>query len=66
MTRIGAGWIKHNEETGKFTTQIRFDEALMPLTITPDKLMILKTNENKTEDKHPDYLVDLFIPKKKN
>lgn len=66
MTRIGAAWLKNNEETGKYTTQIRFDKALLPLTITSDKMMILKTNEGKTEDKQPDYFVDLFIPEKKN
>ncbi len=65
MAQIGAAWLKHNEETGKFTIQPKFDEALLPLTITSEKRLILKPNEHKTKETQPDYYIDMYIPKQK-
>ena len=64
MTRIGAGWLKIDKNNEHYiSTQI--DEAILPLTITPDKVLIIKPNKNKEDDKHPDYYLELYKPKKK-
>ena len=65
MTRIGAGWIKQNKND-EYYTSFTIDEALLPLTITKDKRLVALSNKNKTEEKQPDYYLDLFIPTEKN
>lgn len=62
MTRIGAGWLKEDKNK-EFYIACKIDEEVQPLTLTPDKLLILKPNQKKTEEKQPDYFVDLWKPK---
>lgn len=65
MAQVGAAWVKTNEETGKTTIQPKFDEALLPLTITAEKRLILKSNEKKVKPEQPDFFIDMYIPKPK-
>lgn len=57
--RIGAGW-QNTTKKGETYISAEIDEALKPLIITDDKKLKLFTNKNKTEPKHPDYIVCLF------
>lgn len=64
MTTIGAAWIAENRD-GDYNTTIKFDKGILPLTITEDKMLILKPNKNKSNnEKAPDYYVDIFVPDK--
>lgn len=64
MTTIGAAWLKQ-KENGEYYQSVNFDKAILPLTITENKRLILKPNKNKTNnEKAPDYYVDIFIPDK--
>lgn len=65
MTRIGAGWLKVDKNKEHYIS-IKIDDALLPLTITTDKVLIMKPNRNKEGDKQPDYYLDLFVPKKED
>jgi uncharacterized protein (DUF736 family) len=50
--KIGAGWYKFTEN-GKQYLSIKLDEAIQPLTITPDKYLLLweiSQEEQKTEN----------------
>lgn len=62
MTRIGAGWLKEDKNK-EFYISCQIDEEIQPLTLTPDKRLILKPNQNKQEEKQPDYYIDLWKPK---
>lgn len=64
MANIGAAWMKENDKG--YNINLSIEEALLPLTITKEKMLILKPNIKKSEAKQPDYYVDMFIPKKKN
>lgn len=68
MTTIGGAWIKGKEKDGKQTYyySCSFDEAILPLTLDSNKRLILKENKNKGDnEKAPDMLIDIFIPKEK-
>lgn len=61
MTTIGAGWTK-KDKNGDFFISTKFDEAILPLTLTFEKRLIIKVNKNKEEDNQPDYYIDIFVP----
>nr|DAH34512.1 MAG TPA: Protein of unknown function (DUF736) [Bacteriophage sp.] len=63
MTTIGAGWTK-KDKNGDFFISTNFDEAILPLTLTFEKKLIIKVNKNKEEDNQPDYYIDIFVPQK--
>lgn len=64
MTTIGATWIKNNDK-GDYYYSITFDKAILPLTITEDKRLIMKENKNKqNKEKAPNFYVDIFVPDK--
>lgn len=64
MTTIGAAWIKNNDN-GDYYYSITFDKAILPLTITKDKRLIMKENKNKqNNEKAPNFYVDIFVPDK--
>lgn len=65
MTTIGAGWLKE-DKNGEHYISCKIDEALLPLTLTPDKLLSIRPNKNKTAgSQQPDYYLDLYIPKQR-
>ncbi len=64
MTRIGAGWLKEDKNK-EFYISCSIDEEVQPLTLTPDKRLLLKPNQKKTEEKQPDYYLELYKPKEK-
>lgn len=61
MTTIGAGWTK-KDKNGDFFISTKFDEAILPLTLTSEKRLVIKVNKNKEEDNQPDYYIDIFVP----
>lgn len=64
MTTIGAAWIKTYDK-GDYYYSITFDKAILPLTITEDKRLIMKENKNKqNNEKAPNFYVDIFVPDK--
>lgn len=64
MTTIGAAWIKTNDK-GDYYYSITFDKAILPLTITEGKRLIMKENKNKqNNEKAPNFYVDIFVPDK--
>lgn len=64
MTTVGVSWINRNDK-GEFYLPIKFDNGILPLNITEDKMLILKPNKNKSNnEKAPDYYVDIFVPDK--
>lgn len=65
MIKIGGAWIKTAKDSGKEYLSIQPAKELLPLTITAEHFMTLHLNENKTEDKHPDYHVCLSVAEKK-
>lgn len=64
MTRIGAGWLKP-DKNNEFFISVKLDEAILPLTITNGKMLTITPNKTKQEENHPDYYVEIFVPKKK-
>lgn len=67
MTTIGAAWIKQRENTNDYYYSISIDKAILPLTLTEEKRLILKENKNKgTNEKAPDFYLDLFVPIKQD
>lgn len=65
MIKIGSAWLKKAQESGKEYLSIGLAKELLPLTITAEHFMTLHLNENKTDDKHPDYHVCLSVAEKK-
>lgn len=63
MTTIGAGWLKEDKNKSMYIS-VKLDDAILPLTITNDKMISIRPNKNKENNKQPDYYVDLFVPKK--
>nr|DAU01406.1 MAG TPA: Protein of unknown function (DUF736) [Caudoviricetes sp.] len=64
MTRIGAGWLKVDKNEEHYISA-KIDEAILPLNLTSEKILVITPNKNKTEDKHPDYYLELYKPEKK-
>lgn len=65
MATIGAAWLK-NKDNGEFFYSCNIDEALLPLTLTKEKRLILVENKNKGDnEKAPDFKIELYIPKEK-
>lgn len=63
MTTIGAAWLKTKED-GNFYYSCVIDEALLPLTITKEKRLVLVENKNKGDNENaPDFKIDLYVPK---
>lgn len=63
MTIIGAAWLKQREEDKSMYYSISVDKAVLPLTITEDKGLILKENKNKFtsgNDKAPDFYLEMY------
>lgn len=59
-TKIGAAWFKFTE-SGKQYLSIKLDESIQPLTITPDKYLVLweiPSEDQKTENS-PHYTVHI-------
>lgn len=65
MIKIGSAWIRTAQESGKEYLSISYAKELLPLTITAEHFTTLHLNENKTDDKHPDYHVCLSVSEKK-
>lgn len=63
MTTIGAGWLKTDKNEQHFIS-VKIDEAILPLTITKEKMISVKPNKKKESDNQPDYYLDLYIPDK--
>lgn len=61
MTTIGAGWSKA-DKNGNFFISTTFDKAILPLTLTSEKKLVIKPNKSKTEDLQPDFYIDIFVP----
>ena len=61
MLKIGSGWIKKAKESQKEYISLGFAKELSKrgFTITDDDFLTLHLNENKTEDKYPDYILCL-------
>ncbi len=59
MIKIGAGWNRVSKETNKEYISCSISKELLPLNIKENQFLTLHQNENKTEDKHPDYNVCL-------
>lgn len=59
--RIGSGWVKASEKTGKIFISVSLDEAALPLTITEDKFISLWEipEEERTNENAPHYSVVL-------
>ncbi len=59
-TKIGAAWFKFTEN-GKQYLSIKLDESIQPLTITPDKYLVLWEipQDDTTTDKSPHYSVHI-------
>jgi uncharacterized protein (DUF736 family) len=65
MATIGAAWLK-NKDNGEFYYSCNIDEALLPLTLTKEKRLILVENKNKGDnEKAPDFKIELYVPKEK-
>jgi len=65
MTTIGAAWL-NTKEDGGFYYSCNIDEALLPLTLTKEKRLILVENKNKGDnEKAPDFKIELYVPKEK-
>lgn len=62
MTRIGAGWLKQDKNEEHYIST-KFDDALLPLVITPEKRITIKPNKDKTKENQPDYYIESFVPK---
>lgn len=67
MTIIGGAWLKfRGENSTEPYYSLSFDKAIIPLTLTPEKRLILKENKNKgNNEKAPDFWVDIYIPEQK-
>lgn len=64
MTKIGAGWLKEDKNKDLYIS-VKLDDAILPLTITQDKKLMIRPNKNKENgSSQPDYHVDLFVPDK--
>ena len=64
MTRIGAGWLKEDKNKELFIS-VKLDNAILPLTITEDKKLMIRPNKNKESGSaQPDYHVEIFVPDK--
>lgn len=59
MIKVGAGWSRISEKTQKEYISCSISKELLPLTIKENQFLTLHMNENKTDDKHPDYHVCL-------
>jgi uncharacterized protein (DUF736 family) len=61
MIKIGGGWIKKAKESQKEYISIGIAKELLKrgFTITEEDFLTLHQNENKTDDKHPDYILCL-------
>lgn len=66
MIKIGGVWSKIAKESDKGYLSISIAKELLPLTITEKHFITMHLNENKTEDKHPDYILCLSKEEKKN
>ena len=66
MIKIGGVWSKIAKESDKEYFSISIAKELLPLTITDEHFITMHLNENKTEDKHPDYILCLSKEEKKN
>lgn len=55
MIKIGGGWIKQSQKSNKEYLSLGIAKELLPLTITSEQYLTLHTNENKTDEHHPDY-----------
>lgn len=67
MTTIGAAWLKQREDNNSMYYSISIDKAVLPLTITEDKGLILKENKNKLpggNDKAPDFWLEMYSREK--
>jgi uncharacterized protein (DUF736 family) len=64
MTTIGAGWKKRDENDNPYIS-CSADEALLPLTIDKNKRLALYPIKEKKTENSPDFILDLFVPKKK-
>ena len=61
MIKIGGGWIKKGKESQKEYISVGVAKELLKrgFTITEDDFLTLHQNENKTDDKHPYYILCL-------
>lgn len=62
--RIGAAW-QNISDKGVPYISLGFSEDILPLIITPDKGFALFPNDDKKEDKDPDFTVVMSKKKKK-
>lgn len=63
MTTIGSGWSKA-DKNGNFFISTTFDKAILPLTLTSEKKLVIRPNKSKTEDLQPDFYIDIFVSQK--
>lgn len=63
MARIGAGWVKEDKNKKDYISWSVYEE-LQPLTLTGDKKLISRINNDKTDSKQPDYFLEIFVPQK--
>lgn len=64
MTRIGAGWLKEDKNKEHYIST-KLDEAILPLTITAEKMLMIRPNKNKENgSQQPDYHIEIFVPDK--
>ena len=63
MTTIGAGWLKQDKNENMFIST-KFDEAILPFTVTAEKMLVIRPNKGKQEPNQPDYYIDIFVPKR--
>lgn len=61
MTTIGSGWSKA-DKNGNFFISTTFDKAILPLTLTSEKKLVIRPNKSKTEVLQPDFYIDIFVP----
>jgi uncharacterized protein (DUF736 family) len=61
MLKIGGGWSKIAKESKKEYISVGIAKELLKrgFTLTEDDFLTLHLNENKTEDRHPDYILCL-------
>lgn len=65
MIKIGGVWEKTAQDSGKKYFSASIAKELLPLTITEEHFMTMHLNENKTDEKHPDYHLCLSLSEKK-
>ena len=63
MLKIGSGWQKVNDESGKYSISIGINEEIQEMyPVLKNFFFNLYENKNKEDEKHPDFV--LYITKK--